>query len=247
MLGLGVLGLIDRTFPPIWSGVPVTFPAREALVYLCAAVALGTGVGLLVERSALTAARVLLGYLAMWMLFFRVPIVVRNPTSSGVWWAVGSTGVMIAAVWSLVARDARLRIARVMFGLGLIPFGIAHFTFWDRTVSLVPTWLPWHSAWAALTGAAFVVAGSAIVAGVYARLASTLVVAQLIGFTLLVWAPIILAHPSASDWGEFVESVTLIAGACAVADSFHGVAWLTSRSRASKIASAELGTPLVTP
>ncbi len=235
MVCLGVLGLVNGSFPPIWSGVPKGFPAREALVYLCALVAMGCGAGLLVHRTALTAARVLVGYLVIWMLLFRVPLAVQNPASSGVWWAVGSTGVMIAAAWALFARERALRVARVVFGLGLIPFGLAHFTFWDHTVSLVPAWLPWHSAWAAFTGAAFIAAGLAIVFGIYARLAATLVVVQLIGFTLLVWVPIILAHPSASDWGEFVESLTLIAGAWAVADSFRGVAWLMWRSRARDI------------
>jgi uncharacterized membrane protein len=229
MIGLGMFGLISGTFPPIWSGVPEGFPAHDALVYLCALVALGSGAGLLVRRTALTAARVLLGYLVIWLLLFRVPLVVQNPTSSGVWWAAGSTAVMIAGAWALLARDASLRGVGVLFGLGLIPFGIAHFTFWQRTVSLVPAWLPWHEAWAGYTGLAFILAGLAIVAGVYTRLAATLVLAQLAGFTLLVWVPIVLGHPTASDWSEFIESLTLIAGAWAVADAFREMAWLPSR------------------
>src|SRR5215467_2147532 len=83
MIGLGVLGLVTDTFPPIWSGVPTSLPAREALAYLCAVVALTSGVGLLFQRTALMAARVLLGYLLMWLLLFRVLGIVRNPTSSG--------------------------------------------------------------------------------------------------------------------------------------------------------------------
>jgi len=227
MIGLGILGLINGTFPPIWSGVPTSFSAREALAYLCAVVALGSGAGLLFHRTALTATRVLLGYLLIWLLVFRVPFVVRNPTSSGLWWACGATAVMIAAAWVLFTRFAEarseprphfatgepgLKIARIFFGLGLIPFGIAHFTFFERTVSMVPAWLPWHTAWASLTGAAFIVAGLAIITGTYARLATTLVLLQLALFTLLVWVPTILAHPSASDWSEFTESLTLTAG-----------------------------------
>ena len=57
MIGLGLLALTSGTFPPIWAGVPKGFPAREAVLYLCAAVSLGTGAGLLVQRTARTAAK----------------------------------------------------------------------------------------------------------------------------------------------------------------------------------------------
>jgi uncharacterized membrane protein len=255
MIGLGVFGLITGTFPPLWSGVPQSLPAREVLVYVCAIVALGSGAALLLQRTALTATRVLLCYLLGWLLLLRIPFVVLHPTSSGLWWACGATAVMIADAWVLFVRfadarsetrvpaatgDAGLRIARIFFGLGLIPFGIAHFTFFERTVSMVPAWLPWHTTWASFTGVAFIAAGLAIVTGIYARLATTLVLLQLALFTLLVWVPIILGHPSASDWSEFIESWTLTAGAWVVADSFHGVAWLTVRSPVRKSDASEL-------
>jgi uncharacterized membrane protein len=236
MIGLGILGLVHGDFTPIWSGVPKAMPGREIVAYLCAVVSLVCGLGLLWPRSAVFASGALLGYFFIWMLLFRVPLVFRAPKSAGVWWVCGETAVLAAAPWALYAtlaadRDGPrrgfasgengLRIARALYGLGLISFGVGHFTFFQRTVGMVPGWLPWPVAWACFTGGAFIAAGAALFFNVLARLAAVLTVAQLVLLTLLVWAPVVAAHPSASDWDEFVSSCTLTAVAWAVADSFR--------------------------
>lgn len=239
MIGLGVIGLVTGHFTPTWSGVPSRLPARAALAYLCALVALGCGAGLLWQRSAAVASRALLVYLVLWFLVFRVPLVFDAPASSGNWWACGATAVMAAAAWVLYARlnagfasgDTGVRTARVLYGLGVIPFGVAHFTFLERTVSLVPAWLPWHLAWAYLTGCAFIAAGLAVLSGMSARLAATLLAMQLGLFTLLVWVPILLGSPSASDWNEFIESWALTAAAWVVAESYRNMPWLAVGKR----------------
>ena len=141
MIGLGILGLIGGDFPPTWRGVPDGIPARVVLAYLSAFVSLGTGIGILWQRTAVLASRALLTYLLSWLLLFRVPYVFIDPTASAAWWACGDTAVMVAGAWVLYAafagdRDGRRfslatgdkgrRIARIFYGLALIPFGVAH-------------------------------------------------------------------------------------------------------------------------
>jgi uncharacterized membrane protein len=237
MIALGIMGLIKGGFVPIWSGVPKGLPARVELAYLCAVVSLGSGIGLLWSRAAGIASRVLLAYLVLWMLLFRVPLIVGAPTSSGLWWACGEIAVMIAGAWVLVVwfasdrggkgpgfatGEKALAIARVLYGLGLITFGVAHFTFLERTVGMVPNWLPWHLGWAYFTGGALIAAGVAVVVGVWARLAAMLSALELSLFTLLVWVPIVVAGPDADQWNEFVDSWALTAAAWLVADSYRG-------------------------
>lgn len=225
MIGLGVLGFATRDFTPIWMGVRRNLAVREVLVYLCAFVSLACGFGLLWPRSAALAALVLVKYLALWWLVFLVPLVARGPAASGNWWACGATAVMMGAAWARYAALASgpatgttgVRVAQVLFGLGVIPFGIAHFTFLDRTVSMVPSWLPWHTAWAYATGSAFIAAGLASAVGVRPRLAAALLALEMGLFTVIVWIPVVTAHPTASDWTEFVQSWALTAAAWAVA------------------------------
>jgi uncharacterized membrane protein len=235
MIGLGILGLVKRDFAPVWQPVPEGVPGRAALIYLCALIPLASGIGLLLRRAAAAAARVLLAYLLLWLLLLRVPHIFIS-FSVDVWWAVCKTAVMVAAAWVLYAwfandLDSRrlgfatgeegVRIARVLYGLALIPFGLAHFIYLKVTADLVPGWLPAHVAWAYFTGVTFIVAGVAILIGVYARLAAALSTLQMGLFTLLVWVPIVAAGPNAFQWAEFVVSWAMTAGGWVVADSYR--------------------------
>ena len=73
LIGLGILGLIKGDFDPTWPPVSKGVPAREALAYLCAFVYLVSGIGLLWQRTAAAASRVLLAYLLGWLLLVSLP------------------------------------------------------------------------------------------------------------------------------------------------------------------------------
>jgi len=249
MIGLGILGLVKGDFTPTWWGIPKSMPAREALAYFCAVVSLLAGAGLLWRRTAVVAAGTLLGYLVGWLLLVRVSRIFFAPALTDTWWGCGDPAVMTAAAWVLYARFANersgpsqsfaagengLRAARILYGLGLIPFGIAHFTYLDETAALVPGWLPFHVGWACFTGAALVVAGVAVLAGVYARLAATLSALEMGLFTVLVWVPVVVADATPFQWHEFIDSWTLTAGAWVVAESYRCEPWFGLRTRSGR-------------
>ncbi len=85
MIALGILGLIKGDFSPVWEPVPKGVPAREVLVYFCAFISLASGIGLLWQRTAAPAARVLLACLLLWLLLFRVPYIFLAPTVEVSW------------------------------------------------------------------------------------------------------------------------------------------------------------------
>ena len=85
LIGLGILGLMTGNFSAIWQPVPKTVPAREVLAYLCAIISLASGIGLLFQRVAAPAARVLLVFLLLWMAVLRVPSFFRTFTVDAYW------------------------------------------------------------------------------------------------------------------------------------------------------------------
>ena len=243
MIALGILGLIKSDYAAVWQPLPQAVPA---LSYVCAFISLACGIGLLWRGTAAAAARLLLAYLLLWLLLLRLPGIFLAPTVE-YWWAASKTAVMAAAAWvlyvwfatdwdrrrlSLVIGDRGLRIARALYGMALIPFGVAHFVYLKETAVLVPGWLPSHVAWAYITGCTFIAAGVAVLMGVCGRLAAALSALQMGMFTLLVWVPIVAAGTkSVFQWSETVVSAALTAAAWVVADSYRGVPWLAVRKR----------------
>ncbi|HEY4101396.1 MAG TPA: hypothetical protein VGM20_11045 [Gemmatimonadales bacterium] len=237
LIGLGIIGLGTRDFTTTWAGVPDWLPARTLLAIATAIITLACGTVILASRTRARASRLFLLALVLWFLLFRLPYIVISPLDRGAWWEVGDSAVMIAAAWIIYIhfadqRTKRLplfridytgqRIAAAIYGAGLILFGIAHFTFLARTIEFIPSWMPFHDAWAYITGLTFIAAGIALIVNVCAPLAADLSVLQLLLFTIIVWIPILASgHAASSDWTEFISSWTLTAAGWVVATSFR--------------------------
>lgn len=249
LIALGIQGLIKGDFTAVWEPVPIGAPAREALIYLCASISLASGIALLWRRTAALAAGLLLSSFLVWFLLWRVRALFLTTLVEGTW-SCGETLAMMAGAWVLFAAfatdadrqrlafatgDKGMRIARVLYGLALIPFGYAHFAYLKHTADMVPGWLPWHDGWAYFTGATFIAASAAVLFDVFARLAAALSALQMGLFGLLVWVPILAAGPvNAFQQNEVATTLALTAAGWVVADSYRGTRWvaLHARSRA---------------
>lgn len=247
LIAFGIAGLYKPDFVPVWEPIP---QGMRALSFLCSVISVICGLGLLWHRSSAAAARVLLGYFLLWLILLRVPGVLLERTVD-FWWSACQVAVMVAAAWvvyvwsatdwdrshvNFATGDNGLHIARLLYGVALIPFGIAHFLYLQHTAELVPGWVPWHVFWAYFTGCALIAAGLSVLIGVYARLAAALSALELGILTLLVWIPVVAAgSKDAFQWSETVVSIALTSAAWLVAESYRGVPWLSARRSAPAI------------
>ena len=193
---------------------------------------LAAGVGLLFDGTARYASRALLPYLILWLLL-KGPAVMAAPLMEAVWLGVGELAVLLAGGWALFATLAKLRsgsvlsfaagqsglhIARIMFGVALIPIGLSHIFYVKQTAELVPAWLPYRVGWAYLTGVGQIACGIGALVHVSAQFAATVEAAMLSIFAVLVWAPAVLADPhSRLAWTAFFITWIIAAGAWLVA------------------------------
>jgi uncharacterized membrane protein len=101
--------------------------------------------------------------------------------------------------------------ARWMLGLPPIFFGLDHLINLRVFATIVPQWLPFGTAWAVLTGIAFILAGIAFCLGIRDVLAARLLALMLLLFEILVEIPpIFIRLHSEETWGAAVYNLAAI-------------------------------------
>jgi uncharacterized membrane protein len=231
----GALALGTQDFLLGQEPVPQGVPWRQAMACLSGALMLLPGVGLLIPSWSRVSARLLTAYLSLWLLVLQLPRALLQPRNEGYWLGVGEVSTLIAGSWLIcLALDGRanrsISIARVWFGLALVPIGLSHMVYFTGSHSvyfggpsrLIPDYLPFRAFLTYSTGFAHVAAGLAIAVGFVPRLAATLEATMETLFTVVVWGTAIASAPvSRTSWASFFASTALSAAAWAVAGSYR--------------------------
>ncbi len=234
MIGLGVLALIYGDFAMVWQPVAPWFPGRTILAYASGVIMLLGGVGLLFTATAAWSIRLLFPYLIVWVLL-KVPALFVAPKMEAVWLGVGEIAVLFTGGWVLFARLAALpeesplsfitsenaiRMARLLFAVSLLPIGLSHIVYVKQTADFVPAWLPYREGWAYLTGAGQIASGLGVLFSVFPRIAAWAEAGMISTFTLLVWAPAIMAAPKTRlPWTAFFISWAIASAAWVMAQN----------------------------
>ena len=225
-IALGIIGVVSRDFAAVWQPLENlgADSHRAVIAVVFAAALLLAGVVTLWRRTAP------IGFLALTVLHFIsalgwIPRIFGNPGIFGVWnglceqLALVSAGVVGYA--SLMSPKGRVaQIGCLVFAFCAVSFAFGHFTAIRETTNFVPKWIPPGQAfWAWATGVFHLLAGLAIGTGLQAALASRLLTAMMVGFGVLVWAPMLIAQPSHFNWAGNAINLALVGAAWVIADS----------------------------
>jgi len=231
MVLASALSFAFHDFALAFGEVPKTIAGHDALVMASAAILLTGGAALFVPRTARVAALVLAVLLLLFTLALHIRPVLMHPLVEGSWYALGETLTLVSGAWIIfsmqparpgdpLAKLGHVRAGQIVFGVSLIPLGLAHMFYMSLTAPLIPSYIPFHVPLAYATGAAHIAAGLSILFGIVPLLAATLEAVMVSLFTLLIWVPAVLGTCKPFDWTELCTSLAVTAAAWAVAESF---------------------------
>ena len=231
-VAFGLVGLVWGDFAAVWQPVPKTVPGRTALAYAVAAVLLLAGLGVQLRRSAATSALTLAILYSLGVILLHVPSVIAHPSVFVMWSGTAEqlalvAGGMVAYAFcaepAAPTADRLVRIGRLLFGVCLIVFGLAHLFYLKATADFVPAWLPPGQVfWAYATAAGHFAAGAAILSGIAARIAAMLLTAMFVCFGVLVHAPNLFHDPHTHfNWAANAMNFALIGSAWVIAASIR--------------------------
>jgi uncharacterized membrane protein YphA (DoxX/SURF4 family) len=237
-VGFGLVGLSWGDFAAVWQPVPATLPDRTTLAYIVAALFLLAGLSIQRPRSAALGTLTLTMLYSLGVILLHVPLVIASPTVFVTWSGTAEQLALVAgglvayafcrvppassAGTATVAVTAQIVFCgRLIFGVCLILFALAHLFYLKPTADFVPAWLPPNQMfWAYATAAGHFLAGVAILSGIAARLAARLLAGMFVVFGVLVHAPTLFADPhSHFNWAANAMNFALIASAWVIAAS----------------------------
>lgn len=235
-LGLAMLGIqipLVADFVRGLEPVPASLPLQLPLAYLSAVILLGASLliasGQRLRTGALAAALLFL----VWLALLQLPRLAAQPNDGNGWTTTCEVLAMFATAWLLAAEARPPAATRIgwmtaggvwaprIFGVCLLAFGALHFVYHDYVASVIPAWIPGHTFFAYFTGVAHIAAGVAIITGVLARFAATLLGGMFLSWVVLLHIPRVAAAPnSRTEWTSLLIAITLSGAAWLVAGRF---------------------------
>lgn len=204
-----------------WQALPIAkLPVWIADIFSILLIVGGFGI-VLFPRTLRTDA-LILGFVTVVFSLACIPAIVQYPTqffTYGNFFEFFSLVCGAIALYAMSEPDparaaTAARVARIALGVCAVSFTVAQIVYPKITADLVPAWLPPNQMfWVILTTIAFGLAAIAILIDRQARLATQLMGLMLVLFGLIVWVPILIAHPEKHfNWSEIILNY-LIAGA----------------------------------
>ena len=214
---------------------PAWLPARLVWTWLISIALIAASVAIIFDIKARPVSLLLGSGLLLLTVLFQVPYELGlYPAHLGVWTdplkelALSGGAFIVAGTFPEVAISSSLTITpgrlipagKYFFAITMAAFGIDHFLYTDFVATLVPSWMPAHVFWTYFAGAALVLAGVAIIANMYARIAAALLGVMIFLWLILLHIPRAIADPHSGNGNEWTSVFEALA--------FSGIALLVA-------------------
>jgi hypothetical protein len=223
-------GLVTLAWPNYedWDQLRSILSATDGPIVLYAAAAAQIVGGVAIQfRPTAKAGAAVLGAVYLVLALSFVPRIVAGPQIYDRWGNLLEQLSLVTGAAIVYARSSSAwtpetlgRIGRMLFGVCTVSFAIEQAIHLEFTASLVPKWLPpGQMFWTVSTTVAFALAAVALLTNCTALLATRLLTLMLVIFGLLVWVPLVFAHPNShANWSELTETFAIAGAAWILAD-----------------------------
>ncbi len=243
-IAAGILDLIWRDFESAHQPIQAFgdhIPGREILALITAVWLIAGGSAILRRSTARVGSAALAAIYLIFAVFWSPRLYtaphalgIRIPVYIGVLGGMGTQLILVAAgaiVYASRTPRVSLRVERVLplarwiFGLCSIDFGLSHLTGVKASSIFVPKWMPLGADfWTIFTGICFVLAGLAILARILDVMAARLLALMLLVFSVLVLSPEPFISPhNHVAWGANAYNLAAV-----------GAVWIFAETLASR-------------
>jgi len=223
----GVVALIWHD-SDMWQRLqPLHAPAGTIVAWCVVIVQVAGGIAIMVPRTARPASIALAGAYGLYVLACLGSIITAPREPGGYIDGFEQLAIVCGALALYAASETDARRAsilgltvRLVLGVCAVSFAWAQVVYLQYTASLVPAWIPPNQVfWTNFTTVAFALSALAILINRRARLAMRLLAVMVALFGVVVWVPIIAAHPATlANWNEISSNYLIAAAAWLAAD-----------------------------
>lgn len=234
IVALGIQAFICAT--PVYElePIPVWVPWQIVLANITGFLLVLLGIGMVLDRSARTAAVALGTIFFAWVLFLHVPTLIRKPMGDLSF--AFETLALSAVAWTMALESPRRpeqsrrwmgvvgnlgEISPMVFGTCIAIFCVVNFKYHRAIANMIPAWIPAHEFWAYFTGIASLFAGLSILTKVQVRLATTLLGIMYGSWVLVIHIPYLARHSGSREiWSDMFITLALAGGAWVIGGTF---------------------------
>ncbi len=225
IVGLGIEHFVTRNFPTALLPVPDSMPDRLFFVYFTGIVFIASAVCIAINKLIKSAA-VTLGLLLLLLIIYpHLPNLVSSPYDPNEWTAFLEVTSLCAGAFIIAGSFGNefsfnhnkskifytiLKIARYVFAIAFLCFGIQHFMYTAFILTLIPAWIPFPNFWEILIKITFIATSLSLIFNIQTRLTSALAGIMFLMWVIFLHIPLVASNShTETQWTSLFIAIAM--------------------------------------